>query len=122
SERSYRGLFWALALVGVLLDQGTKYTVFRWLSQDRPGETRYTVVPNAFELLTQYTPYTDTSGSALTPLRIWSSPYLPRVNHGALFGLGGEYVHLANSLFAVVSVAAVAAILVWVVRPGSARD
>ena len=47
---------------------------------------------------------------------------MPRVNHGALFGLGGSWKGGANGLFAVVSVAAAVAILVWGTRPGPARE
>ena len=31
AERSYRWLFWLLALVGLTVDQASKYGVFAWL-------------------------------------------------------------------------------------------
>src|SRR5205814_10527463 len=49
-------------------------------------------------------------------------PVLPRVNHGALFGLGQDYQVYANTFFAVVSVAAAAAIAAWSLRRETARD
>src|SRR5262245_23105088 len=124
AERSYRGLLWALALVGLALDQISKYGVFRWL-YPRDGHSlqgEYEVVPGAFRLLTQFTPERDTSDSFLTTLRTWSGELLPKVNHGALFGLGGEYFKLANGAFAAVSVLAVLAIVVWSGRRTTARD
>lgn len=120
-ERSFRGLFWTLALLGLLLDQGSKYGVFRWLSHDGPGETRYVLIQGAFEMLTQYTVQRQPDDT-LTPLRSWSSGYVPRVNHGALFGLGGEYIHLANLLFAAVSIVAAVAIVIWSFQRGTTLD
>ena len=47
---------------------------------------------------------------------------MPRVNHGALFGLGQGRKATANWFFAGVSIAAAAAILVWGTRRGPARE
>ena len=41
---------------------------------------------------------------------------MPRVNHGALFGMGGDQKGTANGLFAGISLAAAVAILVWGMR------
>src|SRR5437879_10922058 len=46
----------------------------------------------------------------------------PKGNHGALFGLGGEYTVYANGIFATVSVIAALAIIFWSTRPSTARD
>jgi lipoprotein signal peptidase len=128
AERSYRGLLWSLVLVGLTLDQFSKYEVFRWLYQHPQwyDESRrsgaYEIVPGAFKLLAQFTDQRDAEGSRLTPLRTWSADVLPKVNHGALFGLAGEYETYANTVFAVVSVVAAMAIGFWSTRRSASRD
>ena len=47
---------------------------------------------------------------------------MPKVNHGALFGLGREYISLANGAFALVSVLAALAIAYWSTRRSTAQD
>ena len=53
---------------------------------------------------------------------------LPKVNHGALFGLGGESsvfgLHFggSNTIFALVSLLAAAAIVIWSTRPSTKGD
>ena len=48
---------------------------------------------------------------------------MPKVNQGALFGLGsGDEDQNANQLFALVSIAAAVAIIFWSTRPASSRD
>jgi lipoprotein signal peptidase len=121
AERSYRVLFWVLVCCGVCLDQGSKYGVFRWLySSSRSGQ--YEVVPGVFRLLAQFTDQTEPEGRTFGALRTWSAPHLPKVNHGALFGLGTEYESYANTVFALVSVAAALAIGYWSTRPSTGRD
>jgi lipoprotein signal peptidase len=120
SHRSFRGLLYALALAGALLDQGSKYGVFRWLGADG-SQGEWVVVPGAFKLLVQYTPVAAPEGWR-QPLQTWSSTLLPRVNHGALFGLGTEYEVYANAFFALVSVAAALAIIYWSFRPATKAD
>jgi lipoprotein signal peptidase len=123
--RSFRGLLWTLAILGLLLDQGTKYGVFRWLHGDAAQHGRdcgeYSVIPEVFSLLAQFD-RPDVSNHPLNALRTWGGDMLPRVNHGALFGLGGEYVGLANAVFAGVSIAAALAIAYWSSRPNTVRD
>jgi lipoprotein signal peptidase len=133
AERSYRGLLWGLALFGAALDQVTKYGVFKWL-HDNPGENGFVspegivkqgervVVPGAFKLLAQFTDYQEQGTGLLAALRTLSHNASPKVNQGALFGLGGEYAHLANAVFAVVSVVAAIAIIYWSTRRTTARD
>jgi lipoprotein signal peptidase len=129
AERSYRWWVVILALVGVSLDQWTKYGVFDWLhgraenqfAARREPQGEYEVVPGAFKLLAQYKVVAgDADGN-------WamSAPTLtrdPKVNQGALFGFGGKYGPIANGLFAVVSVLAAVAILIWSRRPGTGKD
>jgi lipoprotein signal peptidase len=135
NDRSYRGLFWTLALLGLLLDQGSKYGVFYWLYDGDPvGEQE--IIPGAFQLVAHFT-----------------EDGTPQVNKGALFGLGGQrestahgfFVRVAevlgdlvfavtgsrpqldgaataNGFFALVSLLAATAIIYWSTRPATARD
>jgi lipoprotein signal peptidase len=125
-HRSFRGLLWILVLVGVTLDQASKYGVFAWLYNEGRGG-RYSVVPGVFELLAEFT--TDREPAPYDPLRklqTLSGERLPRVNPGALFGLrlwfDGDSVWVANAIFSVVSVLAAMAIAYWSARPATARD
>jgi signal peptidase II len=119
-ERSYRWVLWTLVLFGTTLDQVSKYGVFRWLYNAPDGE--HVVVPGVFKLLAQFTHDQDQTTGIMASLRTWSAPLLPKVNHGALFGLGQQYETLANTLFAVVSLAAAAAIVYWSTRRSTAGD
>jgi signal peptidase II len=124
-ERSYRGLLWALVLIGAATDQASKYEVFRKLYNEGHGD-QLVVVPGAFKLLAQFTDQEGSSESVLSSLRTWSGPALPRVNHGALFGIrlgfGDQDAWLANTVFAIVSFMAAAAIIYWSTRPATFRD
>jgi lipoprotein signal peptidase len=124
SDRSHTWLLWTLAVIGLACDQGSKYFVFSWLNQNEPGEQKFAVVPDAFELLTQYTSVREPADSRglASWLRTRSGDLHPRVNHGALFGVFGEYVGLANGLFATISVLAALAIIYWSTLKPTAQD
>ena len=47
---------------------------------------------------------------------------MPEVNHGALFGFLSQHVGLANTLFAIISLAAAVAIAWWSSRPAARRE
>jgi lipoprotein signal peptidase len=47
---------------------------------------------------------------------------MPRVNHGALFGIGSGHKGTANQVFAAVSILAAVGIVVWVSRRSTAAD
>jgi lipoprotein signal peptidase len=140
AERSYRGLLWTLVLLGTTLDQVGKYGVFLWLYNDGEGGQQV-IVPGVFRLLAQFTDQRETGRDFLATLRTGSGPLLPKVNHGALFGLGGERETLphaifaaigarfgfdpatmANAVFAAVSLLAVLAIAYWSTRRTTASD
>jgi signal peptidase II len=121
TQRNYRGLLWGLAVVGLLLDQGTKYGMFRWLYTPSL-EGRCEVVPGAFRLIAQFTGEAPAAAGFRAPLQAWNGPVLPRVNHGALFGLGNDYQIYANGFFACVSLAAATAIILWSLRRNAAHD
>jgi lipoprotein signal peptidase len=105
-ELPNRRLFWSLAVCGTLLDQVTKYGMFRWLYNHGQGDG-VTVIPGIFELVATY------------------KDGQPVVNHGALFGqrLTEWLQHwrlvtesspwLDNLLFLLVSVLAAGVILYW---------
>src|SRR5439155_475805 len=143
---SYRWLLWTLVLLGASIDQVSKYLVFKSAHQfvERSGESsagplgapgfsgwqvtddgkgaQYVIVAGAFKLLGQFTDKHEPAENPLAPLRTWGGDTLPKVNQGALFGLGGEYKRYANSIFAAVSIAAALAIIFWSTRPSTARD
>jgi signal peptidase II len=119
--RSYRKWFAALAVVGLVLDQVTKYGVFRWLYNGTDYGT-HKVFNGIFELSSEYTK-TDAGGGVLGSLQTFSADKMPRVNHGALFGLGdGNQGELANVLFAIISLLAAAAICYWSTRRSARQD
>lgn len=120
-ERSYRSLFWSLAILGVTLDQVSKYGVFRWLYNSGEGD-EFQIWQGVFRFVTTYTHQRDSGTEWLSPLRTWSGDVQPLVNQGALFGLGNGYSGVANLVFAGVSILAAAAIILWTFRKASARD
>ncbi|MDY3554924.1 signal peptidase II [Gemmata sp. JC717] len=128
-NRTYRWLLITLAVVGLGADLGSKYGVFRWLYKDgnfaHGVGNEYDVVPGWFKLIAQFDREAPITDDGFRDLRTWSTngdPVMPRVNHGALFGLGQSRKGLANGFFAVVSVAAALAILAWGTRQHTARE
>jgi signal peptidase II len=129
--RTYHWLFWTLALLGLAADQGSKYGIFAWLYTAAPryvspaGEpicdTPFVVIPNYFHLVARYTVEPWRGDGLLYQLRTVSAPHVPHVNHGALFGIGGD-TSFGNHLFTAVSLAAAVGIVIWMSRPNAARD
>jgi lipoprotein signal peptidase len=119
-KRSFRGLLWTLAILGLTIDLGSKYGVFRWLGKDIHGE--YVVVPGAFRLIAQFTTEPLETGTWRETLQMWNGSAMPRVNHGALFGLGNTGTTTSNGLFMVISVVAAVIITIWSIRGTSTRD
>jgi signal peptidase II len=118
AQKSFRSWLLILAVLGASLDQVTKYTVFHWLQSDnhlRRDDANNTaagsvdVISNAFRLYAQYS--IDTDGALQ-----------PQVNQGALFGFLNEHKGAANSIFALVSVVAAVAIVIWSYRRTSPGD
>jgi signal peptidase II len=139
--RSYRWLFITLAVLGLVLDQASKYGMFRWLYNDGVMETRgafktyargpnepvvhgeYDLWHNVFQFTAEYEPDRPAdSNTIIRRLQTWSAPVMPRVNYGALFGLGGGAKGAANGLFAAVCLIAAGAIGFWITRPSAAND
>ncbi|MCS7047247.1 MAG: signal peptidase II [Gemmataceae bacterium] len=130
ADRRYRWLFWTLALTGLAADQGTKYGVFAWLYTEQITgyasgqpicDAPFVVIPDYFNLCARYTTRPWEGSGLLHFLRTISGPNVPIVNHGALFGIGGE-TPFGNALFTVVSLGAAAAITIYIIRPGGGRD
>jgi signal peptidase II len=117
AERTYRTLFWLLAVGGTLLDQVSKYGVFRWLYHGGDGgwwpQGRHLFWLEANFLRAEHDP-----GGPLAPLRTWSGEVPPYLNLGALFGLGQGH----NALFCIISVVAAVAIVYWTTRRAAAQD
>lgn len=126
AERSYRWLLISLAVFGLSADQASKYGVFRWLYNGgefhEAAGNKAVVVDGWFELIAQFDPAAPLCDCGFSRLQTWSAPVMPRVNHGALWGIGGSQKGTANLFFAGVSVVAAAAILVWGTRRGPARE
>ena len=122
APRSYRWLTVTLALVGLTADQASKYGVFRWLYQPNAYHGRREVVEGWFRLTAEFDPTVPPCDCGFNGLQTWSAPVMPRVNHGALFGIGGEHKGTANQVFAAVSILAVVGIAVWVSRRSTAAD
>lgn len=121
-ERSYRALLWMLVLVGLGTDQATKYGVFSWLYNQGLGNESV-VIPGCWEFMAQFTGETD-EGGPMSALRTLGGrqPMLPRVNHGALFGLAQKNGAVANGIFAGVSIAAALAIVYWSTLRSTVQD
>ncbi len=120
--RSCRTLLWTLAVAGLGIDQLSKYAIFKWLYNDGQGG-EYVIVPGAFQLLAQFVRGETVQGTGLLhSLRSFSGETMPRVNQGALFGMGQRHADLANYIFAGVSLLAAVAIIAWSMRPAAARD
>ena len=126
ADRTYRWLLVTLAVVGLSADLASKYGVFKWLYRDGALAggigNEHDMVPGWFKLIAQFDHDTPTCDCGFSGLQTWSAPVMPRVNHGALFGLGQSRKGVANSFFAVVSVMAAIAIVVWGTRRHTARE
>ena len=130
NPRTYRCLLITIALVGLGIDQASKYGVFRWLYNNpstdgkdvAPNSFSRQVVPGWFELIAQFDPDAPLCDCGFSALQTFSAPVMPRVNHGALFGMGGSKKGTANGFFAVISAVAATAILVWGLKRSTARE
>ena len=122
-KRSYRWLLVTLAVVGLVTDQATKYVMFRALY---PGPNAFRgeqeVIPGWFKFTAEFDPTVRPCDCGFSALQTWSAPEMPRVNHGALFGIGGVHKGTANQTFAGISLLAAVGLLVWGSRRSTAED
>lgn len=106
-----------------------------WVPGSAPGISggRYDVIPGWFGFIAQYNPPVrrDPEEGWRKGLQTVSSPKLPHVNRGALFGMGAnqdgspeaeQQAENANNLFAVISLIAAGGICVWAVLRGKRAD
>ena len=121
-RRRFLALFITLALSGLIADQATKYGLFHRLYAEGTRRGELDVAPGWFRFTAEYEPATEVSGGLLGKLQTVSAPVMPRVNNGALFGLGTGYKAFDNGLFAAVSALAALAIAVWAVRGPTRTD
>jgi signal peptidase II len=117
--KNYHWLFWTLASVGLIVDQGTKYGVFSYLYNQGNGG-KVTVIEGAFDIVAAYTGNIERGDGVLARLRTISGKHMPEVNHGALFGIGSAQD--LNRMFAMVSVLAAMAIILFSSRPAICHD
>lgn len=120
AKRSYRWLFLCLALFGFLADQASKYGIFRSLHEEGSLVGKSDIWPGVFMFIAQFDPQHQTNCDCV--LTRWSAETPPRVNHGALFGLGNEKGGPANWLFAGVSILAALGMLIWGLRQTTRHD
>jgi lipoprotein signal peptidase len=122
TNRSYRWLFWLCAVIGVSLDQASKYSVFACLYNEASLEGSIEVIPGAFDIVAKYTAERETGQSSLARLRTLSAEHLPYVNKGALWGTTLQLAPgAANLVFGLVSILAAAGIIYWSTRLSTSR-
>jgi signal peptidase II len=113
TQRTYLWIFWTLALVGLVLDQATKYGVHAYLigNDYRHPALQHAwsmpLIPGAFDLQIHY----ERSDEGL----------VPHVNRGAVNGWLNGWGY-GNEFFAAVSFLAAVAIVYWVFRPPVSGD
>src|SRR5215475_3442252 len=118
AERTYRWLFGLLAVGGTVLDQVTKYGVFRWLYNDGAGGT-WPAAQHVFWIEANFR-------ADRTPLLNPGALFSQRVTVllDRLFGsdLSATWPWLDVLVLSAVSVLAAAGVTYWVSRRAAARD
>jgi signal peptidase II len=111
-QRSYRLVLWAIVLVGIGLDQTTKYAMFAW--QKGRAEQHFTT--QVFEM-------DNGLGFALQARHCKNDngQWEPQLNTGALNGWLRDNEQ-ANNGFALISLLAAVLIVYWSFRQATARD
>jgi len=107
TQPTYRILFWLLAAIGLSADLASKNAIFAWLREAPRHEL--VVIPGVFSLVAQHEH--DPDGNLV-----------PYVNRGALFGWMQSSGLKANTGFAVISLIAAVAIVVWMGQRSTATD
>jgi lipoprotein signal peptidase len=138
-ERSYRVLLWTLALVGLAADQASKYGVFASLYKVEEDPFDGAIVrPRPFAIFQTepesrfFSSVADTSQAGELRGFFLEANFedrlddrgrpVPHVNHGALFGFMQGKKESANWTFALISLAAAAAIVYWSRQKNTAKD
>ena len=118
ANHSYRWLLFTLAIFALTADQVGKYVAFRSLYNGKAFGS-HDVVPGVFQFYVDYQPGKEMCDCWFAKM---NGPVPPKVNHGALYGLGGNHKNLANGIFATISILAAIAVLWWGTRPSTRRD
>jgi len=124
AARSYRWLFWTMAVAGLFIDQGSKYWAFGALYNEGMG-SEHVIIDNTFSFSAGYPHLTspEPSDNFLRPLQTINGEVMPYVNEGALWGQQmGFDGQVSNRVFAIVSLLAALAIIVWSTLGPSAKD
>lgn len=131
-DRSYRFWLWTLAFLGLFADQASKYGAFSWLHQveshtyalfqTEPESRFFQIVPPDSDPFSRYRQRGFFLEVAFEPELDAAGRPIPHVNHGALFGFLRNYKSLANGLFALISLLAAIAIVLWSCQRATARD
>jgi lipoprotein signal peptidase len=152
-DRPFYWIFATLALTGLIVDQVSKYVVFAKIHPEDRAVIAQVDVVSGFALRTTYPVDKDGKRQSagdhpLASLRTISSPHLPHLNRGALWGFGNEkdetenqgvwdkivgYLRYAlsvfedsdgtlNTFFAFVSAIAAVGITIWAARPSVKDD
>lgn len=108
---TYRWLLIVLAVVGFTADQFSKYRVFAWQYNAGRGGT-VDLIPGWLRFSVAYDPSRMDENGQIPPY----------VNHGALWGLGGEHQTKANMFFLIVSCLAATVIFSWGMMCTTAAD
>ena len=129
-DRTYRAVLWTLALLGLGIDQASKYGVFAWLQgveshtyavfQTAPVSRTFAVVPKEHDILQRMA-----QRGFFLEVSFNDGPdgtLIPHVNHGALFGLFRQHETYANLGFALISMLAAVGIIAWSYHGGTAKD
>lgn len=119
ADRSYRFLFWTLALVGLAADQASKYGIFSWLQgvDNHTFVIFHTANQKGFQLVAQFK--VDDEGKVILNK---DGQAIPHVNQGALFGFLREQKEIANLGFAGISLLAALGIIGWSTTATTSRD
>jgi signal peptidase II len=130
TRRSFRWLLLSLALLAVSVDLCSKYAVFRWLyasswlyrsatTNEYVRSASYDLIPGVFQFYVDYRPEAEMCDCWFVKM---NGPVPPRVNYGALYGIGNGHEKTANYLFAAISLLAAGAIIWWGSRASTRRD
>ena len=120
--RSYRWLLFALAAFTLALDLSSKYGMFSWLYTEGSLQGNREVIPGWFRFTAEYDPSAPLCECGFKSLQTLNAPVMPRVNHGALFGLGSNHKGSANQIFAAISLIAALGIIGWGLLRGKKAD
>ncbi len=119
AARSYRWLFWFLAVIGLAGDQVSKYGIFSHLYNGGAGG-EIVLWSEFFSIsVAEFRQPLEGDGSLLDNLRsLGGIHHWPFVNQGALFGIGQG----RNLFFGAVSILAAIFIVTWSMRAAASRD